>query len=319
MGLIILLIMVTIAWFVLHSSDIQKRADEIYEENDRRNAMMKKNAQVDHASKHTSSSAAINMKPEACPQVEQCAQANNQHKVEEKIEQDGGIETMPNNRLIEVQNEFFDENLIAALLDGKMEDFLLMDEPYNGIMVSDEEGKQVKFFPAMLKTLYRFSNNDSNIQVNRIFEKAIENIIRDKLNNPEVVLEILEILYYQWFYEAKKESPYCIDSAKILELLKRELIKHKNDYEKFMKKVNDHGLEKEVNMWQIIGGEYKEISETTGKESPELIGEKKTLLKSNSYHKIQKRGNRSVVPLIGTLVPKIRRPELSLSGGYRFI
>ena len=62
MGLIILLIMVTIAWFVLYSSDIQKRADEIYEENDRRNAMMKKNAQVDHASKHTSSSAAIRLK-----------------------------------------------------------------------------------------------------------------------------------------------------------------------------------------------------------------------------------------------------------------
>lgn len=88
MGLIILLIMVTIAWFVLYSSDIQKRADEIYEENDRRNAMMKKNAQVDHASKHTSSSAAINMKPEACPQAEQCAQADKQRKVAEKTTQD---------------------------------------------------------------------------------------------------------------------------------------------------------------------------------------------------------------------------------------
>ena len=88
MGLIILLIMVTIAWFVLYSSDIQKRADEIYEENDRRNALMKKNAQVDHASKHTSSSAAINMKPEACPQAEQCAQADKQRKAAEKTTQD---------------------------------------------------------------------------------------------------------------------------------------------------------------------------------------------------------------------------------------
>ena len=81
------------------------------------------------------------------------------------------------------------------------------------------------------------------------------------MNDPEVVLEILEILYYQRFYESRKESPYCIDSAKILALLKRELIKHKNDYEKIMKKVNDHGLEKEVNMWKIIEEEYKELSE----------------------------------------------------------
>ncbi len=173
---------------------------------------------------------------------------------------------MSNNRVIEVQNEFFDENLNTALLDGKMEDFLLMNEPYNGIMVSDEEGKHTKFFPAMLKTLYRFSNNNSNIQVNRIFEKALENIIKERLNNPEVVSEILEILYYQWFYEKRKESPYYIDSINILELLKTELIKHKNDYEKIMKKQENHGLEKEVNMWQIIEEECKDITENVGKK-----------------------------------------------------
>lgn len=168
---------------------------------------------------------------------------------------------MPNNGILEVQDRFLDKKLNEALLDDKIEEFVLMNDPYNGILVCDEEGKYNKFFPDMLETLYRFSNNNSDIQMNRIFEKALENIIRDKMNDPEVVLEILEILYYQRFYESRKESPYCIDSAKILALLKRELIKHKNDYEKIMKKVNDHGLEKEVNMWKIIEEEYKELSE----------------------------------------------------------
>ena len=173
---------------------------------------------------------------------------------------------MSENSIIEIQNKNFDRKLNKALSDDKMEDFLLMNYPYNGIIIYDEEGKYNKYFSEMLRTLYRFSNNNSNIQVNRIFEKALENIIKERLNNPEVVSEILEILYYQLLYEKRKVSPYYIDSINILKLLNTELIKRKNDYEKIMKKQENYGIEKEVNMWQIIEEKCKDITENVGKK-----------------------------------------------------
>ena len=80
-------------------------------------------------------------------QAEQRAQEDKQRKAVKKSAQEAG---MPNN-IIEVEKRFLDKQLNKALLDDKIEEFVLLNVPCKGTLVCDEEGNYNKFFQTCLK------------------------------------------------------------------------------------------------------------------------------------------------------------------------